>query len=347
MIREALLELLEGKDLDSNTTRKIFTEILEGRISCCETAAFLVALRIKGETYKEISAAASVIREKAIRINPKQTFLGIEREEPILDTCGTGGSGIGKFNISTAVAFVVASAGIKVAKHGNRSVSSSCGSADVLEALGIDIEVSPKIMEGALKTVGIGFLFAPLYHPAFKNVAEVRKRLRIRTIFNILGPLCNPAGASHQLLGVFDESLLDKITKALRELGTRRAFVVYSKDLKDEVSISSSTKVKFLDGKKIISMVIRPSDFGLKKARIKDLQVKDAKESAKIIKDILNGKKGPARDVVLANSSCCFYILKKVNNLKEGVRLAESLIDEGKVKQKFLDFKNFLEKKRR
>jgi anthranilate phosphoribosyltransferase len=345
MIKEAIIKLTEQKSLSSEEARVVFEEIFNRKATSSQIAAFLVALKMKGENEDEISAAAKVIRERAKKLNLKESFFGIKRQiAPIIDTCGTGGGGINKFNISTCVSFIVSAANIKVAKHGNRGMSSTCGSADVLEALGIKIDIPPSIMEKAIKEIGIGFLYAPLYHPALKEVAKIRKEMGIRTIFNILGPLCNPALVTHQLLGVYKKELVPIIAKVLRSLGLKRAFVVHSKDLKDEVSLGSITFVSFLNNRQIKNFYLKPSDFGLKKVKLKDLEAKDAKDSAQIILDILNGKKGAPRNTVLANASCCFYLLGKVNNLKEGVKFAAKLIDEGVVKKKFLEFKNFIRK---
>ncbi|MCM8823716.1 MAG: anthranilate phosphoribosyltransferase, partial [Candidatus Omnitrophica bacterium] len=265
-------------------------------------------------------------------------------DEPVVDTCGTGGSGVEKFNISTAVAFVVSSANIRVVKHGNRAISSSSGSADVLEALGIDINASKEVMKEAIKKLGIGFLYAPLYHEAFKSVASIRKEIGIRTIFNILGPLCNPALPDYQLLGVSGRDLVYKMVRVLKRLDLKRAFVVFGDKVKDEVSIMGRTEVAFLDKRKINKFNIFPSHFGLKRCKLKDIEAKTVQDSAKIIMDIFNSKRGPCRDIVLANASCCFYLLGKVGNFKEGVELASQLIDSGKVKDKYIKFRDFLEK---
>lgn len=342
MIKEAIAKLIEKQDLSFKETAEVFLEILEGKATPSQLGAFLVAFRLKGETDKEISAAATVVREKAYKLKVRDDFLGIERKEPVLDTCGTGGSGVNKFNISTAVAFVVSAAGVKVAKHGNKAMSSNCGSADVLECMGININTPPRVMEEAIKKVGIGFLYAPLYHPAFKVVSPVRKEIGIRTVFNILGPLCNPALADHQLLGVFSPEWTLKLARALKNLGIKRAFVVYGQDLKDEVSLTGQTYVRFLDNKKIREFRLTPRSFGLKRCKLKDLEVKNVQDSAKVIWDVFNGRTGVHLDIILANASTCFYILKKVRDFKSGVHLAQQLISKGKVKEKFIEFKRFL-----
>ncbi len=345
MIREAIGKLTRKKNLNFDETKEVFAEIFEHKADPSQIAAFLTALKMKGETEAEISAAATVIRAKATKINVRDGFLGIkDKDEPVMDTCGTGGSGLNKFNISTATAFVVSSAGIKVAKHGNKAMSSSCGSADVLEALGINIAASSTVMEKAIRELGIGFLYAPLYHPALKEVARIRREMGIRTIFNILGPLCNPALATHQLLGVYSRDLVLIMARVLKKLGLKGTFVVHSPDLKDEISLSGSTQVSFLNNRKITSLTLTPSSFGLKRIAVKDLLVKDARTSALVIGAIFAGKKGAPRNIVLANAAACFYISGKAKNLKDGVALAAQLIDAGKVKDKLVRFKEFLEK---
>ncbi|MDD5195080.1 MAG: anthranilate phosphoribosyltransferase [Candidatus Omnitrophica bacterium] len=343
MIKEAIAKIVKKENLSFKEALVVFEEIFDGMASSIQVAAFLAALSAKGETEDEIAAAAQLVREKAIKIKARGNFLGIEEaSEQILDTCGTGGSGVNKFNISTAVAFIVAAAGVKVAKHGNRAMSSNCGSADVLEAMGVKIEAHPSVMEAAIKSVGVGFLYAPLYHPALKAVAQIRKELGIRTIFNILGPLSNPALATHQLLGVYKKDLVGVLAKVLRKLSLRRAFVVNSEDLKDEISLSAKTTVAFLNNKKIEHFSLTPGSFGLKRIRIKNIEVRNAGESAQMIEAVLNGAKGAPRDIVCANASACFFILGKVHTLKEGVRLSGQLLDEGKAKNKFLAFKEFV-----
>jgi len=344
MIKEVISKLVERDNLSFEEAKSVFEEIFSHETTSSQIASFLTSLKLKGETEAEISAAATVIKAKANKLNLREGLLGIKNNtEPIIDTCGTGGSGLNKFNVSTAVSFVVSALGVKVAKHGNRAMSSTCGSADVLEALGINVEVSPSVMEESIKRVGIGFLYAPLYHSALAEVAKVRKEIGIRTIFNILGPLCNPAEVNYQLLGVYSQDLVLVIAKVLKRLGTKRAFVVNGKDVLDEISLSGKTSVAFLDNKRIRNISLAPSSFGLKKIKVKDILVDNAKESAQVIKSVLDGKSGPAKDMVLANASACFYILGKANNLKQGVRMASELIDRGKAKDMFLKFKNFLE----
>lgn len=343
MIKEAISKLIKKENLSFEIARDAFSEMFSKEASPVQITAFLVSLAMKGENEEEISAAASVVRERALKIKVRQDFMGIESaDEPIMDTCGTGGSGINKFNISTAVSFVVSAAGVKVAKHGNRAMSSNCGSADAFESLGIKIDVSPAVMAESVKKIGIGFLYAPLYHPALKEIASIRREIGVRTIFNILGPLCNPAFATHQLLGVYEEKLVLVMARVLKNLGVKKAFVVYGKDLKDEVSLTGRTKVAFLNGRKIESIDLNPSDFGLKRINLTDLEVENSRMSAKIIKEILTGRKGAPRDIVLANTACCFFILSKVKSFKEGVELGAKMIDEGLADKKYQEFKQFL-----
>jgi len=345
MIKEAISKLSFGKNLEFNEAKDVFEEIFASKATPSQIAAFLVALKMKGEVEDEITAAAIVVREKAKKIDVRGCSLGLkDKNLAIMDTCGTGGSGLNKFNISSAVAFVVSSAGVCVAKHGNRAMSSTSGSADVFKALGIEVDVPIDLMERAIKAIGIGFLYAPLYHPALGAVAKIRKELGIRTIFNILGPLCNPAKASHQLLGVYSKDLVLPMACVLKKLGIVKAFVVNSNDLGDEISLSGKTKVSFVSKNKITSISLSPSDFGLKKIKQKDIMAKDIKMSAKMVKDILKGKKGAPRDIVLANASACFYILGKVKNFKDGVALAKELIDRGLAYLKLTELKKFLDK---
>jgi anthranilate phosphoribosyltransferase len=346
MIKEALTKLTQGQDLNFEETKEVFNALFEHKMTSAQTAAILTALAMKGETEEEIFAAATVVRQKAHKLSVRGSFLGIETEdEQIFDPCGTGGSSVNKFNISTAVAFIIASAGVKVAKHGNRAMSSNCGSADVLEELGIKIDANPSLMQEAISKTGIGFLYAPLYHPALKEVAQVRRELCVKTIFNILGPLCNPAFATHQVLGVYKKELVTPLANVLKKLGTRKALVVYGKDIKDEVSLSGQTFAAYLSNQKIKSLILSPADFGLKKIKAADIEVKDVKESAKTILDIFDAKPGPRRDIVLANAACCLYVAGRAQNLKEATVLAGRLVDEGKTKNKFEEFRNFIKGK--
>ncbi len=343
MIKEAIIQLMAGDDLSSEMTRGVFREIFKEKATLVQIAAFLTALKIKGETYQEIAAAAKVVREKALKIHVASRSHQGSCVEDIFDPVGTGGGGVNTFNISTAVAFVVAAAGIKVAKHGNRAASSQCGSADVLEFMGLRLSVSPQIIEAAIKKVGVGFLYAPRFHPAFKIVAPVRRQIGIKTIFNILGPLSNPAGANVQLLGVFDPDLIAPMVRALKCLEINRVFVVFGSGVRDEVSLMGPTRVAFLKRGRIRNLTWNPSDFGLKKCRLSDVEVKNAKESAGIITAVLRGRKGPPLDIVLANAAAALVVLGIAKDLKAGVRAARELIISGKAKEKFLGLKRFLE----
>jgi anthranilate phosphoribosyltransferase len=343
MSKQILKKLTEKSSLTFKEAQGIFEEIFNGSLSQTKIAALLVALKMKGETEDEIAAAASVVLKysKKIKVRP-DVFGSPDTSRAIIDTCGTGGSGLDKFNISTATAFVVSASGAKVAKHGNKAMSSNCGSADVLQTLGVNIGAPFVVMRRAIDEVGIGFLYAPLYHPALKDIAAIRKDIGVRTIFNILGPLCNPASANYQLLGVYKQELVLPMARVLRKLNTQKALVVYGCDVGDEISLTGPTKAAYLHAGKVSSLRINPSDFGLKKITIKDILVKDAKSSAKVIESIIRGKPGAPRDIVLANASACFYLLGKVDNFKKGVKLAASLIDEGKVADKLKQFKEFL-----
>ena len=346
MIKEAIVKAMEGIDLSVSEAESVFAEILEQHATAAQIAAFLTALAIKGESEDEIYAAAKVVRAHARKIKVRNNFLGIDDpDEAVFDSCGTGGSNTQKFNVSTAVAFVVAAADIKTAKHGNRAMSSMCGSADCFEALNIAVEVEPAVVEAAIKDIGIGFLFAPLYHPALKNVAQIRREIGIRTIFNILGPLTNPAEAAYQLLGVCEERFILPVARALKNLGVKRALVFNSKDLKDEISLSARTKGIFINGAKLTKMNFSASAFGLKKVLPAAIKVKSAKESAGLVRMVLSGKDIPARRIILANAAAAFFVLGKAATLKAGVKLAAKLIDEKKALRKLEELKDFLKSK--
>jgi anthranilate phosphoribosyltransferase len=318
VIIEALSQLIEGNNLTSETAEQVMTEIMEGAATDAQIGAFLTALRLKGETVEEISAFAKIMRLKATHINPKVEILA--------DTCGTGGDCASTFNISTAVAFVLASNGVAIAKHGNRSVSSKCGSADVLEALGVNIELSPEKVEEAIEKVGIGFMFAPAYHPAMKYAIGPRREIAIRTVFNILGPLTNPAGANYQLLGVYDPCLCLSLANVLKALGSKAAMVVHGNGL-DEVTTTGTTLVCELkiDGS-IDNYEINPEDFGLKKASLVDLKGEGKEDNAEIVRQILGGEQGPKTDIVLLNSACALKVAQKVSTIEEGLKKARELI---------------------
>lgn len=331
MIKEAISILIDKNDLTQSQMQSVFEEIMRGLVSPERISAFLIALRIKGETAEEISGAALAMRKFVKRINIK--------EDVILDTCGTGGDIKHTFNISTISAFVAAGCGLVVAKHGNRAVSSQCGSADLLEALGININIAEKKVEGCLRTVGIGFLFAQNLHPAMKYAAGVRKELGLRTIFNLLGPLTNPAFATHQLLGVYDPKLLVVLAKVLANLGVKHGLVVHGLDGLDEITTTTFTKICELKNKKLRSYKISPADFGIKKSRLKDLEGGNAQDNARITLDVLQGKKGPKRDIVLLNSGCAIYTADKAKSIREGIELARQSIDSGSALRKLEELK--------
>jgi len=335
MIREAIEKAVKGIDLSEGEMRECFGEIMSGKATATQIGAFVTALRMKGETVAEITGAAKVMREKSIKIRASGRSVDIDRddinidEETILDTCGTGGSGTNTFNISTTVAFVVAGCGLKVAKHGNRSASSRCGSADVLEALGVKLDVGPDLVQRCILEIGIGFMYAPLFHGAMKYAVEPRREIGIRTIFNLLGPLANPAGATTQVLGVYDAKLTEPLARVLKNLGTKRALVVHGMDTLDEITITGKTRVTELKDGRVRSYYVTPEKFGLKRAPIDEIAGGDAGENARIVLSVLKGEKGPARDVVLMNASAALLCSGKAKNLKEGVKLAERSIDSG------------------
>lgn len=321
MIKEAIDKVVKHIDLTEGETHGVFEEIMSGKATVAQISSFITALRIKGETVEEITGAARVMREKSLKINLNK--------ETIVDTCGTGGSGINTFNISTTAAFVVAGGGLKVAKHGNRSALCQCGSADVLEALGVNLDAGPEVVEKCLHQVGIAFLYAPLFHSAMKYAIQPRKEIGIRTIFNLLGPLSNPANAASQVVGIYDAKLTKTIAEVLKRLGLSRAFVVSGLDKLDEITITGKTKVTELNNKKIRTYYVTPEKFGLKRAKIEDIKGGDAKENAKLLLSVLNGERGPRRDIVLMNASAALVAGNRAKNLADGVKAAADSIDSG------------------
>jgi len=325
VIREAIHLLVQSIHLSEAEMAECMKEIMEGRATEAQVAAFLTALRIKGETVEEITGAARIMREKAATI---------KAPEGVLDTCGTGGDMAHTFNISTAAAVVTAAAGVPVAKHGNRSVSSKTGSADVLEALGVRIDLPPEKVERSLYETGFGFLFAPLFHPSMKYAVGPRKDIGIRTIFNILGPLTNPAGAKRQLLGVFADRLTDTLAEVLGNLGAEDIMVVHGEDGLDEITISDGTKVSRWKGGRIETFYITPEDFGFRKADVQSLSGGDKNENAKILRSLFNGEKGPKRDVVLMNTAAALVVADKAKDFADALFLASEVIDSGRAAQK-------------
>jgi anthranilate phosphoribosyltransferase len=325
MIPKALKKIIERQDLPEAEMGQVMTQIMEGQADPALLGAFLTGLRMKGETVQEIVGAAKVMRNKAEKISVYA--------DKVLDTCGTGGDGADTFNISTASAFVAAGAGITVAKHGNKAVSSRSGSADVLDKLGVNLQASKATIERCINEIGIGFLFAPLMHPAMKNAVAVRKVLGIRTIFNILGPLTNPAGAKYQVIGVYDPRCLITFAEVLKKLGSKRAFIVHGCDGLDEIALTSKTYVAELNDGDITNYDIEPEQFGLEKCRIEDLKGGDPEKNASIIQRLLDGEKGPKREVVLLNSAAGIAAVKGLT-LEEGLKEAETSIDSGSAKKK-------------
>jgi anthranilate phosphoribosyltransferase len=311
-------------------------EIMSGNATNAQIASFLTALRMKGETVEELIGFAKVMRAKASpvlsKIAVETAFSGTDREM-LVDTCGTGGDATGTFNISTATAFVVAGAGIRVAKHGNRSVSSICGSADVVEALGIRIDLPADAVARCIDEVGIGFLYAPLLHEAMKHVVLARREMKIRTVFNLLGPICNPARATAQVLGVYNEDLTEIMAQVLCELGTERAFVVHGCDGLDEITISGESKISEVRGREVRTYYVTPEDFGIQRAPISAIQGGDAKRNAEIIQEVLSDRGGTRQDVVLLNAAAGLVVGGKAATLHDGIRLARESICSGKAKE--------------
>ncbi|MDW7674270.1 MAG: anthranilate phosphoribosyltransferase [Bacillota bacterium] len=328
-----LIKLIEGEDLEQEEARILMNSIMEGEVTDAQLGGLITALAIKGEAVSEIVGFAQAMRYKAAAITSKHRNL--------IDTCGTGGDGSSTFNISTACALVVASAGIPVAKHGNRSVSSKCGSADVLEELGVNINMKPHQVASCIDEIGIGFLFAPTFHPAMKHAAVPRKELGFRSIFNLLGPLTNPLQANFQMLGVFNQEKTETLAKVLAGLGIKRATVVSGYDGLDEVSIGGPTKITELYNGDIHSYIFNPEEVGIKRAAIEQLKGSTSKENAAIILDILNGKTGPKRDIVLLNSAFALMTGNVAKDVTEGLRMAKEAIDSGaslKVLRQLIDY---------
>ena len=320
-MREALEKIMGGEDLSREEARLLMGKIMDGEVSPVLFGALMVCLRMKGEGEEEIAGFSEAMRERALRVDVP--FY-------VLDTCGTGGDGSGSFNISTASAIIAASCGVKVAKHGNRAVSGRCGSADILEALGARIDLPPEGVRICLEEVGFGFMFAPLFHPAMRRVSEMRRELGIRTVFNILGPLTNPAGALFHVLGVFSDSLLPKMARVLSMLGMKRAWVVHGEDGLDEITLGGKTHVYEVEGGRIREFWIEPSEYGLRRAGKASVKGENAEENAKILLRILSGEGGPIRDICLINSAASIYIYGKARDLAEAIDMAREAVDSGK-----------------
>lgn len=316
---EILKKLVEKKDLTAQEANAFLTAVMKGEVNHALIAAILTALRMKGETTDEIVGFVRAMREKMVRVNAPDA----------IDVVGTGGDGSGTFNISTASAFVAAGAGVKVAKHGNRAASSKCGSADVLEALGVNIQLTKEQAEDVFQKVGMVFMLAPLYHPATKEVVGVRKELKIRTIFNVLGPLVNPASTVRQLMGVPNEHIAKTLAAAAKKLGYKRLLLVASQDGMDEVSIFAKTRAYEVKGESVRTFVIDPKTFGFKKASKKDIVGGDAAVNASLMRKVLGGEKSARRDIVVLNSACALYVAGVAKTIKDGITRAENSIDSG------------------
>ena len=326
MIKDAIAKLADRLSLAEKEAEEAMNEIMEGIATPAQIAAYLMGLRIKGETVEEIAGSVRAMRDHAVRIAVGDPL--------VVDTCGTGGDGRHTFNISTTTAFVVAGAGLTVAKHGNRSVSSKSGSADVLSALGLNIELSPDRVADCINEVGIGFLFAPLYHGAMKHCAAPRQEMGIRTMLNLLGPMTNPAGATIQVLGVYEPRLTELLGKVLMHLGSQHCFVVHGMDGLDEITLTDRTIVSEAKGGVLSNFVITPEEFGLARVSPKELAGGSPQDNAKITRDILQGRKGPKRDIVCLNAAPALVAGRKAKTLQEGFRLAARTIDSGAAAEK-------------
>lgn len=335
MVRKAIAKVVERENLSESEMIEVMDQIMSGAATPAQIASFITALRMKGETVEEITGAARVMRDRVTPIRVGKA-LDLDRDEinldreTILDTCGTGGGTTNSFNISTTVAFVISSCGVKVAKHGNRAVSSACGSADVLEALGVNLAVTPEGVERCVDEIGIGFLFAPALHGAMKHAIGPRREIGIRTIFNILGPLTNPAGADCQVLGVYREDLVEKLANVLKRLGCRKGFVVHGLDGMDEITLTAQTRVAEVTPNGIILSLVTPEQFGLSRCTPEELRGGDAVGNADIVRGVLSGTPGPKRNVVLLNAGFGLVAAGKAKGVIEGIALAAEAIESGR-----------------
>lgn len=320
-MQAAIKAVTELKDLSNEEMTSVMQTVMTGRATPAQIGGFLVGLRMKGESVEEITAAAKVMRDLATRVKVNG--------EHLVDTCGTGGDGAATFNVSTTSAFVVAAAGGQVAKHGNRSVSSKSGSADVLEAAGVKLDLSAEQVAKCINEIGVGFMFAPMHHGAMKHAIGPRREMGVRTLFNLLGPLTNPAGAPNQVLGVFSDAWLEVLAQVLGKLGSRHVLVVHAEDGMDEISIGSATKVAELKDGKVSCYTISPEDFGLTRADIAQLKVENAEQSLEVMKRVLAGGKGPARDIVVLNAGAAIYVAGLADTLADGINTAQQTIDNG------------------
>ncbi|MEW6131750.1 MAG: anthranilate phosphoribosyltransferase [Pseudomonadota bacterium] len=330
-VQQALARLVEQREIFHDEMLSLMRRIMSGELTPAQIAAIVMGLRVKKETVGEIAAAAQVMREFAAKVP-------MANDANLVDTCGTGGDASHTFNISTASAFVAAAAGARVAKHGGRSVSSTTGSADVLEALGVNLNLTPEQVGASLDQVGIGFMFAPNFHAAMKHAAPVRKELGVRTLFNILGPLTNPAGAPHQLLGVFHPDLVGILVRVLQRLGSRHVMVVHGADGMDEITLTGETLVGELKDGEVCEYTIHPREFGIEAAGIESLKVWDAQQSKDMLLSVLDGLPGPARDIVLLNAGAAIYVSDCAATLGEGIEKARKAIDSGEARAKLAEY---------
>ena len=326
-ISEAIKAVISRQNLNESEMHDVMNSIMTGQTTDAQIGAFLVGLSMKGETIEEITASAKVMRALA-------TSVELNSNDYLVDTCGTGGDGLGLFNISTASAFVVAAAGGKVAKHGNRSISSKSGSADVLEAAGINLNISPELISQCIEEIGLGFMFAPAHHSAMKHAIGPRKELAVRTIFNVLGPLTNPAKAPNQIMGVYDKSLVEPIANVLKGLNSRHVMVVHSEDGLDEFSIANSTYVAELKDNNISTYTVHPRDFGLEEGKLDSIKAENAEQSLALINEAFSGKKGVARDIIALNAGAAIYVSGLVSSFDEGVTQANQILSDGSAQDK-------------
>lgn len=330
--KQTLEQILAGQDLSHSEMLAVMQQVMGGELTPAQIAGLVIALRVKGESVDEITAAATVMRQLSTKVAISDTTY-------LIDTCGTGGDGIQTFNVSTCAAFVAAAAGANVAKHGGRSVSSACGSADVLEALGVNVNLTPEQVAKCVDEIGIGFMFAPNHHSAMKHAAPVRRELGVRTIFNLLGPLTNPAGAKRQVMGVFDKALTGKLAKVLQKLGSEHVLVVHGADGMDEISFTGETHIAELKDGKLTEYTVNPTQFGLKIHSLKSIRVENAEQSKAMILDVLNGKaavgtQSAAREIVLMNAGAAIYVAGAADSLQAGIQKAAEVIDSGVALQK-------------
>ena len=326
-ISKAIKAVISKQNLNESEMHDVMNSIMTGQTTDAQIGAFLVGLSMKGETIEEITASAKVMRALA-------TSVELSSNDYLVDTCGTGGDGLGLFNISTASAFVVAAAGGKVAKHGNRSISSKSGSADVLEAAGINLNISPELISQCIEEIGLGFMFAPAHHSAMKHAIGPRKELAVRTIFNVLGPLTNPAKAPNQIMGVYDKSLVEPIANVLKGLNSRHVMVVHSEDGLDEFSIANTTYVAELKDNNISTYTVHPGDFGLEEGNLDSIKAENAEQSLALINEAFSGKKGVARDIIALNAGAAIYVSGLVSSFDEGVTKANQILSDGSAQDK-------------